>query len=381
MPATVLTCDSGDGTIGDVRNRFPTRRGAQRATITDVAAAAGVSKATVSKFLGDKGYYISAETRERIAAAVRELEFQPNAIAQGLSNRRSNTVGVIVASITNPFYPELIAGVEEVIGESEYTLLLGSTDGRPAKEADLVRSMLQRQVDGLIMAAVTMEDEAVARLVESDVDVVLASRALDATPADTVVIDNVLGARLAVEHLLGHGHRRIAHIAGPLNVVPFRLRRDGYLDALRSGGLDVDERLVGDADTEAGAAGAMASVLAVADPSTAVFVANDRMAIEVLEFCAARRIRVPGDLAVVGFDNVWVGRLSGVGLTSVDSRARAVGRTAAETLARRIRARHVDHSEVAPPERVVLRPDLVVRRSCGCELPENDDEPIVPPFF
>ncbi len=355
----------------------------QRATISDVAAVAGVSKATVSKYLGNKGYYIAAETRERIADAIRELEFQPNAIAQGLSNRRSDTIGIIVASITNPFYPELIAGVEEVIGDSEYTLLLGSTDGQPVREADLVRSMLQRQVDGLIMAAVTMEDEAVARLVESDVDVVLASRALDATPADTVVIDNGLGARLAVEHLVGHGHRRIAHLAGPRNVVPFRLRLEGYRDALHDAGLGFDERLVAQVDTEPGTtAAALTSVLDAEDPPTAVFVANDRMAIEVLEFCAAGGLRVPEDLAVVGFDNVWVGRLSGVGLTSVDSRARAVGRTAAETLARRIRARHANNAAVvAPPERVVLRPDLIVRRSCGCRPAEKDDEPTLPLFF
>jgi DNA-binding LacI/PurR family transcriptional regulator len=360
-------------------NRFPAPRPrAQRATISDVAAAAGVSKATVSKYLGgNKSYYIASETRERIAKAIEDLQFEPNVIAQNLSNRRTNTIGVIVASITNPFYPELIAGVEEALGGSEYTLLLGSTDGRPAKEADLVRSMQQRRVDGLIMAAVTMDDEEVARLVDSDVDVVLASRGMDATPTDTVVIDNLLGARQAVAHLAGHGHRRIAHLAGPANVVPFRRRLEGYQEALRDAGLEVDERLVADVDGVA-----MTALLAVPDPPTAVFVANDRMAIEVLEFCAARGIKVPEDLAVVGFDNVWVGRLSGVGLTSVDSKARAVGRTAAEVLARRMRARHVPVPELpAPPERIVLQPELIVRRSCGCATAEKDDEAIIHPFF
>jgi LacI family transcriptional regulator len=366
-------------------NRFPPARPrGQRATISDVAAAAGVSKATVSKFLGgNKAYYIAAETGERIAKAIRDLEFQPNAIAQGLSNRRSNTIGVIVASITNPFYPELIAGVEEAIGGSVYTLLLGSTDGQPEKEADLVRSMLQRQVDGLIMAAVTMDDGEVARLVDSDVDVVLASRGLDATPTDTVVIDNELGARMAVEHLAGHGHRRIAHLYGPANVVPFRLRLEGYRAALRTAGLDVDERLLAGADNQPGAsAAAMTTLLAAPQPPTAVFVTNDRMAIEVLEYCVVRGIRVPEDLAVVGFDNVWVGRLSGVGLTSVDSKARLVGRTAAEVLARRIRDRHAAGTELpAPPERTTLQPELVIRRSCGCAAAEKDDEAIIRPFF
>jgi len=366
-------------------NRFPASRPrGQRATISDVAAAAGVSKATVSKYLGgNKAYYIAAETRERIAKAISDLEFQPNAIAQGLSNRRSNTIGVIVASITNPFYPELIAGVEEIIGASEYTLLLGSTDGSPAKEAALVRSMQQRQVDGLVMAAVTMQDDQVSRLVGSDVDVVLASRGLDATPTDTVVIDNELGARMAVEHLIGHGHRRIAHLAGPAEVVPFRLRLEGYRAALAAAGLEADDRLLAVVDSESGSTtAAIAALLAAPDPPTAVFVANDRMAIEALEVCVARDIRVPDDLAVIGFDNVWVGRLSGVALTSIDSRARSVGRTAAEVLARRIRARHAETPPpVAPPERIVLRPELVIRRSCGCVPAEKDDEEIIRPFF
>ncbi|GAA0572977.1 LacI family DNA-binding transcriptional regulator [Paractinoplanes ferrugineus] len=363
-----------------MRNRFPSSRPAgQRATISDVAAAAGVSKATVSKFLGgNKNYYIASETRERIAKAIEDLQFAPNAIAQGLSNRRTDTIGVIVASITNPFYPELIAGVEEALGGSEYTLLLGSTDEQPAKEAALVRSMLQRRVDGLIMAAVTMDDAEVSRLVDTDVDVVLASRGLDTTLADTVVIDNLTGARQAVEHLLGHGHRRIAHLAGPADVVPFRYRIEGYREAMADAGLDGDERLVASGNP----AEAMTALLTLPDPPTAVFVANDRMAIEVLEFCAGRGIEVPQELAVVGFDNVWVGRLSGVGLTSVDSKARAVGRKAAEVLAGRIRARHADTVQLpAPPERTVLQPELVIRRSCGCVAGEKDDDAPDRSFF
>lgn len=366
-------------------NRFPSKATkATRVTINDVAEAAGVSKGTVSKFLGgNKSYYIAEETRERIAQAIRDLEFEPNAMAQGLSRRRSNTVGMVVASITNPFYPELIAGVEEVIGASEFTLLLGSTEGSPAKEAALVRSMRQRQVDGLIMASVTLQDDEVALLVDAELDVVLASRGLESTHVDTVMIDNELGARAAVEHLLGHGHRRIAHLTGPQNVVPFRLRLKGYRDRLGESGVAVDESLVAVAESDPGAvSAAMASLLDGPNPPGAVFVANDRMAIEVLEFCAGRGLSIPSDLAIVGFDNVWVGRLPGVGLTTVDSHARMVGRRAAGMLADRMRARYAD-VRVAPtaPERVILRPELVVRRSCGCQPTESVDETDHIPFF
>lgn len=356
-------------TIISVRNRFPTSP--PRATIADVAAAAGVSKATVSKFLGGKEYYVAAGTRQRIADAVRELDFQPNAIAQGLSRQRSDTIGVVVASVANPFYPELIAGIEDVIGASEYTLLLGSSDGQAGREARIVRSMMQRQVDGVIMASVTMQDGEVARLAESGLSVVLASRNLSRSLVDTVMVDNVGGARMAVAHLLEHGHRRIAHISGPQDVVPFRSRLTGFVEELRDHGVAVDADLIVPSLTTA-AAGAVAAerLLDLPERPTAVFVANDSMALGVLEACARRGVRIPEDLAVVGFDGIWVGGLPGVRLTTVDSKAREVGRSAAHLLAARIDARRSAGAGETSPETRVLRPELVVRRSCGCGAPD-----------
>lgn len=348
-----------------MRNRFPTSR--PRATIADVAAAAGVSKATVSKFLGGKEYYVAAETRRRIAEAVRELDFQPNAMAQGLSRQRSDTIGVVVASVANPFYPELIAGVEDVIGASEYTLLLGSSDGQAGKEARIVRSMMQRQVDGVIMASVTMRDGEVARLAESGLSVVLASRNLSRSLVDTVMVDNVMGGRLAAQHLLWHGHGRIAHINGPQDVVPFRSRLTGFAEELRANGVPLGADLIVPSLTTA-EAGAEAGerLLDLPEPPTAVFVANDSMALGVLDACARRGVRIPEDLAVIGFDGIWVGGLPGVRLTTVDSKARQVGRSAAHLLAARIDARRSAEAPVTSPETLVLHPELVVRRSCGC---------------
>lgn len=352
-----------------MRNRFPGAVG--RATISDVAVAAGVSKATVSKYLSGNGaYYVAEQTRERISQAILDLEFQPNAIAQQLSLRRSHTIGIIVASITNPFYPELIAGVEEVIGSSDYTVLLGSTDDRPTQEADLVRSMMQRRVDGLIMASVTMADREVARLSTSGVDVVLASRGLGRELVDTVGVDNHHGARLAVEHLLEHGHRRIAHLAGPQNIVPFHRRQDGYIAALADAGIAGDQSLVVPSAQTQDIEPAIERMLASPAPPTGLFVASDRRAIEVLEQCASLGIKVPEDLAVVGFDNVWVGRLPGVGLTTVDSLAREVGREAARLLLDRLQIRHSEPDSLShPPQTFTLRPQLIVRHTCGCNLP------------
>ena len=229
-----LTCGCGHMQDLGMGNRFPTS--SRRATITDVASLAGVSKGTVSKFLGDGDYYISEATRARIADAVAELDFQPNAIARGLVRRRTQTIGVVVASVVNPLYPDLITGIDEVLGSSGYTLIFGSTEGLAAKEADVVRSMQQRQVDGIVMASVTLQDGEVSQLVDSGLDVVLASRHLKRSDlVDAVVIDNEDGARQAVEHLIAHGHQRIAHIAGPQDVYPFEIRRNTYQRVLDSG--------------------------------------------------------------------------------------------------------------------------------------------------
>lgn len=348
-------------------NRFPNET--KRITIGDVAALAGISKATVSKFLGDGDYYVSEDARRRISAAVAELDFQPNALARDLKRRRTQTVGVIVASVENPVYAELIAGVDEVLGSSEYTLIFGSSEGSPVKEAAVVRSMRQRQVDGIVMASVTMEDAEVGQLVHSGLAVVLASRNVTSNAVDTVVVDSLDGARQAVEHLASHGHRRVAHIAGPQNVVPFALRRQGYSDVVHEGGIDDDPELVvvtESTNQDAGAA-AVDRLLDLSRPPTAVFVGSDGMALGVLEACYRRGIKVPQELAVIGFDNIWVARMPGVQLSTVDSQAREIGRRAARLLLGRIETRRTtETAHPVEPEVQVLPANLVCRRTCGC---------------
>src|SRR5690606_28348449 len=164
---------------------------------------------------------------------------------------------MVVASIANPVYPELMAGVDEVLGRNDFTVLFGSTEGRPERESDVVRSMRQRQVDGVVLASVTMDHDEVEKLVGSGLDVVLASRHLHrADLVDAVVVDNVAGGRIATEHLLDHGHERVAHIAGPQNVMPFAERRHAWWDTMveRQGQPAVDlEVRVTESTVDAGA--------------------------------------------------------------------------------------------------------------------------------
>lgn len=306
-----------------------------RATIQDVAERAGVTKATVSKYLNlaSGGYYVAARTRQRIEDAIHELGFEPNMVARGLTSDTTSTIGLVVADIRNPFYPDLVAGVQGVIEPAGYTLVLGSSGPDPAQEQAIVRSMIRRRVDGIILSSSRMEATEVRALVESGTRLTLASRHLEETVSDVVIVDNVAGAELAVDHLAGLGHERIAHLAGPQNVTPFRDRLAGYRGAMTRNGLPIDESLIHTSDsTPEGGAASAARLLAGRDRPTAIFVANDNMALGVLDTARKCGLSIPNDLSVVGFDNIALAANSLIALTTVDSSANAIGADAARLL-------------------------------------------------
>lgn len=334
-----------------------------RATIQDVAKHAGVTKSTVSKFLNpNDGYYVSPHTRERIETAIQDLDFYPNAIARGLTQNRTMTIGVISADIRNPFYPDLIAGVQAIVEPERYTVVLGSTNSEPEREQAILRSMIQRQVDGVILGSATLRIDALRSLVESGTRVLLASRNLPDLVTDTVVIDNYAGAQMAVDHLVELGHNRIGHIAGPQNVVPFQERLAGYRDAIARHGLPFDETVVlRSLSTPAAGAEAARRIIRHSNPPSAVFIANDNMALGAMDAAQRMRVRIPEDIAIVGFDNISLASNSFISLTSVDSRAEMIGRISAQVLLDRLA-----HGDVPPyeqPQLIVRAPKLHIRAS------------------
>ncbi len=324
-------------------------------TINDVAARAGVSKGTVSKYLNvANGYSVAPATRERIEAAIQELGFHPSPIARGLTSGATMTIGLVIADITNYFYPELVASVQATVEAAGYTLVLGSSGRDPQRELDIIRSMTHRRVDGLLLASVNSGWRDIGAV---GVPLVLASRDLPELVADTVVVENRAGSVAAVEHLRSLGHRRIDHVAGDARAKPFLDRRRGFDEATADlpGSRVVETR----ASMDEGRLAAR-ELLTAESPPTAIVFGGDTMALGGLIACAELGLRVPADVSIVGFDNIKAAALPGVGLTTVDSAATWVGARGAELLLSRITE---DPAARRPAELHVRAARLVVRTS------------------
>ena len=343
------------------------------ATINDVARLAGVSKGTVSKFLNGAPY-VSNANKEKISAAIDELKYAPNRIAQGLSLRRSHTIGLIVANIGNPFYAELIRGAEDLSSARGYTLLLASTDGDPKRESGIVKAMRQRQVDGVIFASVRLADREVTGLAREGMKVVLAGRHLPDADVDMVLVDSLRGATMAVEHLIGHGHTRIAYVGGPQSIAQFQERSKGWSAALAAAAITVPDNYMINLDLlgiDAGA-GATRALLAHPNPPTAIFAATDNLAFGVLKACHQMGRNVPDDMALIGFDNVSFGEIALSPLTTVDGSGLDLGRRAMRMLIDRIE-NTTSNSTRPSSARMVVQPRLCIRSSCGCR-PDKENQ-------
>src|ERR1700704_1001854 len=338
------------------------------ATVHDVARRAGVSTSTVSHVV-NRTRFVSDELRERVEAAMRELDYTPNAAARMLTLKRSHTIGLIVSDIRNPFFASVARGVEDVAQEQGYTLVLCNSDESAGRETACLNALETRAVDGVLLASSGVADEHLSRLVQAGYPIVLVDRDLPELGAPAVLLDNEGAAYSAVWHLITRRHQRIAMLTGRAAISTTTERVAGYRRALHEAGIVMDDRLVvsGESTSEGGAS-ATSAVLDVDDPPTAIFSGNNLMSIGALQSIVNRGLLVPEDVALVGFDDFpfpWSDAFR-PHLTTVAQPTYELGRRAAELLVQRLKG--LTPTSV---ERVVLDVMLVVRESSGA-LPRRD---------
>ncbi len=333
-----------------------------RATLREVAVEAGVHPATASRALNEETRALVAEaTVARVLAAARRLDYRPNHLARGLKTRRSATIGVILPDLTNPLFPPIVRGVEDLLGPQGYVALVANTDNDDERERRVISEMRNRHVDGLIVATAHRHHPHLLEAAQSGTPVVLVNRIVEDHPLPSVSVDDQAGVRAALTYLVELGHRRIAHIAGPQDLSTGHGRYRGYVEGLRAAGLDHDPGLVtfAGAFSEAEGHRAAEELFGRRRRFSAVLAGNDMLALGVLRCLHERGLSCPAGCSLVGFNDMpFMDRVSPP-LTTVRVPHYDVGVEAARLLLERIR------DESTPIKVVRLPPALVVRESAA----------------
>jgi LacI family transcriptional regulator len=336
-------------------------------TLKDLAARASVHPSTISRVANnDPGLRIAPATRSRIEALLRETGYQPNGIARGLKLRQTNVLAVVIPDVTNPFFAALFRGVEDAAAPRGFNVLLCNTDGTPERQRSHLQSLEARRVDGVILASSFLRDPGVRDLRKQKVPYVLVNRFSDEGEDPFVGSDDLVGGRLATSHLLELGHRRIGHLAGRATVSTGVMRRRGYLAAHQLAGRVADPQLIVEAGySEEGGAVAARRLLALHDPPTALFAITDLAALGAVGAAVSLGLRVPEDVAIVGYNDIPLASRVSPGLTTMHVPIHDFGAVAAGMLLEQI------ESGAPSRRRVLFTPELVVRGStvAGADRP------------
>jgi LacI family transcriptional regulator len=345
-------------------------------TLKELAARAQVHPSTVSRVANhDPKLRIAPPTRLRIEALLRETEYRPNGVARGLKLRQTLVLAVVIPDITNPFFAALFRGVEDAASPRGYNVLLCNTDGSPGRQRSHLQSLHARRVDGVIMASSFLKDPTVRWLRHQGVPYVLVNRFSDEGQDAFVGSDDLIGGRIATEHLVALGHRRVGHLAGKPTVSTGVMRRRGYLAALSERGLRADPRLVVESGyTEDGGARAAERLLALPDRPTAIFAVTDMTAVGAFGVARRMGLRIPEDVAIVGYNDIPLATRIVPALTTVHVPIHDFGAAAARLLLEQI--------ETGEPSRrrVVFNPELIVRGSTVAGAGRAASPPLMPAF-
>ena len=336
-------------------------------TLEEVAKLAGVSRSTVSRVVNDHPN-VRPEVRDRVWEVIRQVGYQPHAAARSLVTNRTQIIGMIIPEavttlFTDPFFSLLLRGATDACNSHQYQLMLSLFTANADQQEIYQRILHSGYLDGTIVASASLDDPLISDLLRDRIPFVSVGRHPN-KPVHYVDADNVNGARMAVEHLIRLGHRRIATITGPLHMIAGQDRLSGYRQALEARGIPVEEELIVEGDfTEASGTVGMQRLLPVSP--TAVFVASDMMAIGALKALRQAGWQVPQDIALVSFDDIPIASAIEPALTTVRQPIERMGSMAVEVLLTVLEA---SSEEEAPAQRIVLPTELVIRASCGSAL-------------
>lgn len=331
---------------------------AGKATLVDVAREAGVGPMTVSRTINGHPY-VSDATAKRVQAAVRKLGYRPNLAARMLTGQLSKSIGLIVPNVDDPFFSVVSRAVQQAAREAGYTVWLAASDNDPATEEAEIEQMTHHPVDGIVLAPVNCRSKHLKVAAAGSIPIVTIDRSIEIASTDSVEAENRAGANMAVEHLMGHGYRKIHCVATDFHLRPIRLRVEAFEEYLPRAKLPARKLIVEDI---ANALPDLASLFESRQRPEAIFATNNACTIAVIEALQTLGIRIGRDVALIGFDDVNFYRIIRPTITAISQPVAELGRTATRLLLERI------HGQ-GPTEkvRVTLPVELITRASCGCK--------------
>jgi LacI family transcriptional regulator len=336
-------------------------------TIKDIARIANVSHTTVSRALNDKSR-ICRETKEKILSIAKQLNYRPNFVARSLVMKRTKTLGLVITTIVNPFYPELAQEIETTANSLGYNIILCCTHSDLSTEKKYIDMLRSKGVDGIIFTSAHLNDSNIEELAEESFPIILVNRRTY-EPAmrervDYVGIDNTRGGYVAVEHLIRLGHERIGVIGGQPDSSVGVERLEGGKKALRVYGLEEKEVYFLDGDFLKGSGyEAGRRFMGMADPPTAVFATNDYMALGAYEAIIDQGFKIPEEVALVGFNDIEFSSIKGIELTTIGQKKYEMGPVAVKMLVDRVEGRRTE-----TVQETILDPELIIRKTCGFHL-------------
>lgn len=330
-------------------------------TITDIAAKANVSVSTVSRVLNKqaKKHRISKDTEQLVLQTAKELNYRPNHLARGLRLKKTQTIGLIVPDISNPFFAYVTRVIQTFAYGVGYSLIVCNTDENLKTEIEQIELLRSKGVDGFIIMPVGVKYDHLEQLLDDNIPLVLLDRCFDELETNSVVVNDYKGAFEAVEHLLDHGHRRIAIIQGLPNTYTNSARLKGYKDALAKYGISLDENLiVGNDFRKENGYIETKILLKLEHPPTAIFTTSDLITLGTLQAISEEGYKIPGDISIVAFDDTDFAPFLGAPLTAVSQPKELMGEIAVKLLIEDLKSKGQKDKK-----RIVLEPKLIIRKS------------------